>query len=125
MNFKLTPEKMARLRENDVERQCLDFLAARGYVVTRIHTGLFKSPDGRRWIKGAEKGTPDYVATHATFPGFYLETKRPGGAMTQAQRQKRWEIEEGYRIQVALIDRIERLRPWLDAHEQRAREGRR
>jgi hypothetical protein len=116
---------VARLRENDVERQCLDFLAARGYVVTRIHTGLFKSPDGRRWIQGAVAGTPDYVAVHETHPGFYLETKRPGGSLSLAQMQRRWEIERGYRIPVALIDRVEKLRPWLDAHERETAERKR
>lgn len=118
MPFKLTPDKQAKLSENDVEEACLDFLRLRGYRIERLHVGLFRSADCKRWIKGAPKGTPDYVTAHARYPGFYLETKRPKGKLSLDQERVIWEITTAFRIAVATIDRVESLIPWLDAHEK-------
>ena len=115
--FRLTPPKPPKLREDDVERACLDLLAYRGYYVLRLHSGLFRTVDAR-WIQVGTRGLPDYVAVHERHRGFLLETKRPGGDLSPDQEKTVWEIRVGYRIPVAKIDRIEQLSTWLDAHEK-------
>ena len=70
--FQLKAPKPRPLIENDVEAQCLDALRWRHYRPERLHAGIFKSLDGRRYVKAHAKGTPDYVVVHAIFPAFYL-----------------------------------------------------
>jgi hypothetical protein len=118
MRFRLKPQKFLA-NENDVERACLDLLALRRYWVGRNHCGTFKSADNRRWIKGAPKGTPDYAALHARFPGFLLEVKRPGAEATPEQTQKHFEIRLGYSIAITTVDSVESLAAFLDQHERR------
>jgi hypothetical protein len=105
-----------RLKENDVERACCDFLRLRGYWVIRQQSGLFKTADGR-WIRVGEPGVPDYAALHAVYPGFMLEIKRPGGTLSPDQIQKIAELRMGYRLAIAVIDKVEDLLTWLDVHE--------
>jgi hypothetical protein len=113
--FRLKPPP--RLNENDVERACLDLLRLRGYWVGRNHCGTFKSADGNRWIKGAPKGTPDYVTCHAHFPGFLLEVKRPGEEASPEQKTKIMEIRLGYHLAIAVVDTVEALSAWIRQHE--------
>jgi hypothetical protein len=113
--FRLTPPP--RLVENDVERACLDLLRYRGYWVVRVHAGTFKSADGRRWIKGADKGTPDYACVHERFLGFLLEVKRPGADASPEQKQKIMEIRLGYHLAIAVVDSVDALDAWLRQHE--------
>jgi hypothetical protein len=80
--FRLTSP---RLSENDVEAACGDLLRLRGYWVTRVQSGLFRTPDGR-WVRIGKKGIPDYAATHGFYPGFLLEVKRPGEELAQRGR---------------------------------------
>ena len=114
--WKLIPPP--RLVENDVERQCLDLLRLRGYWPVRLHAGTFKTADGARWIKGVDKGTPDYAALHARHRGFLLEVKRPGGELSPAQTFKINELRQGYRLAVAAVDTATALAAWLEAHER-------
>lgn len=111
------------LKENDVERACLDLLRLRGYWVGRNHCGTFKSADGNRWIKGAPKGTPDYTTVHAQFPGFLLEVKRPGADVSDEQKTKIMEIRLGYHLAIAVVDTAEALLVWLEQHEARNTTG--
>jgi hypothetical protein len=115
--FRLTPPP--RLVENDIERACLDLLRYRGYWVVRVHAGTFRSADGQRWIKGADKGTPDYACVHERFRGFLLETKRPGEHTSPEQKQKIMEIRLGYHLAIAVIDSVDALDMWLRQHEGR------
>ena len=116
--FRLTPPS---LRENDIERACLDLLRLRGYFVVRIHSGLFRSADGQRWITGAEKGTADYIAVHKRHRGFLLETKRPTLALTEAQRSRAAEILAGYGVPTVTAASARALRLWLDQWETQPR----
>ena len=116
--FRLTSPKAPKLSENDVERACLDLLAYRQWYVIRLQSGLFKTKDDR-YVRVGRKGLPDYVALHRRYPGFLLETKRPGGELSPDQVKVIWEFREGYRIAVATIDRVEDLIPWLDEHEKK------
>jgi|SRR5882672_8493213 len=118
MRFRLKPPKLPRLSENDVEKACIDLLHLRGYWVVRLHAGTFKSADNRRWIKGAEKGTPDYAALHHRFPGFLLEVKRSGASPTPEQETKHKELRIGFRLAIGVVDSVEALVAWLNHHEQ-------
>ena len=100
-----------------MERACLDLLRYRGYYVMRLHAGTFKSADGKRWIKGVEKGTPDYGCIHERFPGFLMEVKRPGAEPSPEQIRKILEISRGYRLAIAVVDTVDALEVWLRQHE--------
>jgi hypothetical protein len=109
------------LVENDVEKTCLDALRWRHWRPERLHSGTFKSLDGNRFIKGHPKGTPDYVVTHAAYPAFYLEVKRPGEVPTPEQEQKHVELRLDC-LAVVTVDSYEALMEWLGKHEAAARE---
>jgi hypothetical protein len=83
-----------------------------------VHSGTFKSLDGRRFIKGAPKGTPDYSAHHARHRGFLLEVKRPGAELDPVQRSKIHEIDWAFRIPIAVVDTVDALAAWLAGHER-------
>lgn len=121
-SFRLKPPRL-RLSENDVESACLDLLRLRGYWVARLHAGMFKSADGVRWIKGVDKGTPDYALLHRQHPGFLLEVKRPGEKPKPVQDYKHSEIRMGYRLAIGVVDSVEGLAVWLDEHERNARQS--
>ena len=106
-----------QLSENDVEKACLHLLALHGYWVGRLHAGTFKSVDGKRWVKGHPKGTPDYACMHADRPGFLLEVKRPGEKPSPEQDQKHLEIRLGFRLAISVVDSVEGLAEWLNNHE--------
>lgn len=112
--FRLTAPHL-KLVENDVEKACIDLLRAKGYYVVRQQSGLLKTPDGR-WIRVGEAGLPDYVCVKCDF---FLEVKRPGGKVNDAQRRKIWELE-ACGFHVAVIDSVERLQTWLADYEKRA-----
>lgn len=119
-SFRLRPPKTPRLVENDVERQCLDALRWRHYRPERLHAGLFKTVDGR-FISGHDKGTPDYVVTHALYPAFYMEVKRPGEEPTRDQQQEhaRLRLDD---LAVVWVDGYEALMLWLAQHQRKTRE---
>jgi len=108
--FRLTAPKI-KLVENDVEKACLDLLRLKGYYPVRLQSGLLKTPDGR-WVRVGEPGLPDYVIVR---DDFFLEVKRPGGKLSEAQIAKIFEIEKVRRIPVATVDSVEHLAAWLDA----------
>lgn len=100
-----------------MERACLDLLRYRGYWVGRNHCGRFRTADGRRWITGEPKGTPDYTCLHESFPGFLMEVKRPGAEPSPEQKQKILEIRLGYHLAIAVVDTVDALNGWLGQHE--------
>jgi hypothetical protein len=106
------------LRENDVERSCLDLLRLKGYWITRQHVGKFKTVDGR-WIHLGEKGLPDWIAIHERHPGFMLEVKREeGGQLSPDQVLKIRQLTMGYRLRVAVVASAKALSEWLKGHER-------
>ena len=112
--FQLKPPKI-KLSENNVRDACLDLLALRGWKTVRINNGKFRTVDGR-WQTHGEVGLPDYVAVHGRYPGFFLELKRPGGVLSNEQLVKIGQLQIGYRVDVAVIDSVERLADWLGEH---------
>jgi len=109
--------------ENDIESACLDLLRLRGYVPFRLHAGKFKSLDGKRYITGNQKGTPDWAALHGDYPGFLVEIKRPGGELNRNQIFRISVLETDYHLAVVTVDNVWDLQPWIDQH-QRKFEGR-
>jgi hypothetical protein len=120
VTFRLTPPRV-KVVENDIEKACLDLLRLRSYWPARLHAGTFKTIDGKRWIKGVEKGTPDYGAIHCVYPGFLLEVKRPGEGASIEQAAKHREIFLGYRLAICTVDSVESLVRWLDGHQESAK----
>jgi hypothetical protein len=102
------------LSENEVEKACLDLLRYRGWWPIRLHAGLFKSADDKRWIRGVEKGTPDYVAVRA--PSFFVETKRTDGKLSDLQSQKIFQLKNFYGLETAVVKDSQDLLDWLDQH---------
>lgn len=120
--FRLTPPRI-KLTENDIEKQCLDYLRARGYYPVRLQSGVFPAPDklcdacraAARWITVGEPGIPDYAILK---DDFFLEVKAPGKQPSPQQIRKAFELVAGYRIRVATVDSLEHLLQWLDEHEK-------
>lgn len=115
--FRLTSPKPAPQVEAHVIQACLDILRLKQWWPVRLHAGRFKTLDGKRYITGVPKGTPDYIAVHAFYPGFLVEFKRPGEVPTPEQEQVALMIRLGYRIATAAVDSVEALSEWLKLHE--------
>jgi hypothetical protein len=113
--FKLTA---LQLNENDIEAACLDVLRVRLWKAFRLQSGTFRSADLKRWIKGEPKGTPDYLVAHKRYPAFLLETKRPGGKLSEIQEYRVWEIQLGYGLAFFKADSARELGRWLDDYER-------
>lgn len=116
LQFRLRSPQI-QLSENDVERACLDLLQLHHYLVLRLQSGLFKTPDDR-WVRLGAKGLPDYAALHQVHPGFLLEVKRPGGSLSPDQQLKIREIQLGYHLAIVVVDSVEGLIQWLKQHER-------
>jgi len=114
--FELTPQTFV-LSENDVEHECLQTLMLRGYYPVRLHAGKFRTLDGKRFITGVPVGTPDYVAIHRSFPGFFLETKAKKGSLEESQRIMLRDLSLGYKLAVCVARSAAELRDWLARHE--------
>lgn len=111
MNFRLKPPK-PQIVENHIEEQCLTLLALAGWYVQRNHSGTFKSADGRRWIKGHPKGTPDYTVIKGR-TAFLLETKKPGEHLSPDQITQHNKLRQLFKVEIVTVDSIEALAAWL------------
>lgn len=112
--FRLRPPKPSRLKmvENDIEKQCEDLLAVGGWLMMRNHSGTFKSADGKRWIKGHPKGTPDFTCIKGP-RYFLLEVKRPGEQLSPDQVVRHNELRHFFRAEIVTVDSAEKLSAWL------------
>jgi hypothetical protein len=113
--FRLTAPKPS---ENDIEAGCITILHLHSYYVIRQHCGVFESLDGRRKIRGAPKGTPDYACMHETHRGFLLEVKRPGGTLSDDQKVMNASIELRYRLPIVVVETVDQLCDFLAKHER-------
>ncbi len=113
--FKLTAPTLS---ENDVEAQCMTILQLHSYWVVKLHAGVFKSLDDRRYIHGVPKGTPDYVCCHERHRNFLLEVKRPGGKLNPDQETQIAIIERQFRLPVVVVEHVEHLCNFLARHER-------
>lgn len=114
MKFRLTPPKI-KLSENDVEKACLDLLRVRHFYPLRQQSGLFKTPEIRssRYVRIGEPGIPDYC-----IPRFFVEVKRPGESLSEAQKEKIWTLKEHWGLETAVIENVDELIEWLTHHHE-------
>jgi hypothetical protein len=113
--FRLTHEE---LREDDIEKACIDLLHVRGYHVTRVPAGTYRTLDGKRVVQVSERGMPDYVATHKIHPAVWVEVKRPRGKAKPHQEQKIRQLQMGFGLAVVVADSARVLAEFLSRHER-------
>jgi hypothetical protein len=107
--FRLKPARLP-VRENHVEKACLDLLRFTGWWPIRQHVGRFRAPDGS-WITIGEAGDPDYAVLRA--PGFFLETKAPDGVLAEIQKDRIMKLERFYKLETAVVTDVGELERWL------------
>lgn len=110
MGFKLRPDGKIQLSENDVRNACLDLLRVNGWWPIRQHVGKFRAPDGG-FITIGETGDPDYVVIKP--PSFFVEFKRPGGKLSEAQLRRHCQLEKFYGLRTIVVASVEELDDWL------------
>ena len=103
--------------ENDVEAGCLTILALHNYWVVRQHAGVWRSLDGKRYLHGVTKGTPDYACLHGIHRNFLLEVKRPGGQLSLDQIAQIGLIELRYGLPIVVVQSADELCEFLAKHE--------
>lgn len=83
-----------QLRERDIQKTILDYLALHRIFHWRANTGAFAAEHrGRsRFVRFGKKGQPDIMVV---FRGVFIaiEVKRPGEAQTEAQREFQVDLE--------------------------------
>jgi predicted SAM-dependent methyltransferase len=114
-HYQLTQEE---LLESDIAKACVDLLHVRGYHVTRVPAGKYRTLDGKRVVTVSERGMPDYVATHGIHPAIWVEVKRPRGKAEPHQLQKIRELHEGFRVAAVVVDSARALAEFLTRHER-------
>lgn len=112
--FQLKPPGL-HISENDVRKACLDILRLRQWWPIRQHVGRFKTID-QRYIVIGETGDPDYVVVKP--PGFFLETKRPGGELSPEQIKRISDLKTFYGLDTVVVESVEQLIEWLDRHRR-------
>lgn len=70
--------------ERVVQRQCVAYLKARGWSVWQTSQG-HKHPKGAPGLR-ITPGIPDLYALHPVYGAVWLEVKREGGKMSDAQQ---------------------------------------
>jgi len=70
-----------KVSENDIKKQCKDYLSLKGYFHFYMLAGM-----------GAYKGIPDIIAIKNNRV-LFLEIKRPGGKQSEHQQQFQLDIE--------------------------------
>lgn len=89
------------MTESMIRNQVANYLKSIGFYVMRINSGKYQVGEGRsrRFIMGAEKGTPDLMG----FSGhpqtgvlriIFVEVKKPGEKATLVQKMKMKELAE-------------------------------
>lgn len=105
-------ERPKRLKESDVQKTILDYLALKGIFHYRSNTGVVKNKSGHLYLFGAV-GSPDIVCIYR---GRYIgiECKGPKGVQSEAQEKFQTMVERHggvYILAYALEDVVERF-PW-------------
>lgn len=116
-HFRLKGDRL-QLSENDVRKACLDVLRAHRWWPIRQHVGVF-NPIGRpkSIVTIGEVGDPDYVVICP--PSFFLETKRPGGKLSEEQRKRIDLLKQFYGLETVVVESVEELVAWLESHERK------
>ena len=127
--FQLTPQGRIQVSEKDVTKACLDLLRIHHWWPIRQHVGRFlpgraygllcahcREAVRKSWITIGETGDPDYAVIKA--PSFFLELKRPGGALSQDQEERHFQLENFYGLQTIKASGPEELRDYLRRRER-------
>lgn len=75
-------------KEKDVQKACLDYLAARGFFHYRNNTGAFKDKGTGAWYRFGTVGSPDIIAV---INGVYVAIECKGTKGKQSDAQKDFE----------------------------------
>jgi hypothetical protein len=127
--FRLKGQKIV-VAESDVTKACIDLLRLHQWWPIRQHVGKFLTPKvlsllcpacrsalhKAHWITIGETGDPDYAVIKA--PSFFLELKKPGGELSDAQRERIFQLEKFYELETVVVENVEELIDWLDRHER-------
>ena len=115
--------------EKDVTKGCLDLLRLHQWWPIRQHVGKFLPPKAlsllcpecrnalrkAHWLTIGETGDPDYAVIKA--PSFFLELKKPGGELSDAQYDRIFQLEKFYDLKTVVAEDVAELIAWLDRHE--------
>lgn len=87
------------MKERDVLKAVLDYLAVKGIYALRLNAGdQFGSYKGKVWRKrGVAPGTADVLALvedHLNHVPLFIECKRPGGKLSPLQESFKRDIEQ-------------------------------
>ena len=115
--FRLKPPAL-KLSENDVRKACLDVLRLHHWWPIRQHVGLFQTiGKNSHKITIGEVGDPDYVVIKP--PSFFLETKRPGGDLSDEQKARIQNLQvQFYGLETVVVESVEELIEWLEARDR-------
>lgn len=109
--FQLKGDRL-QLSENDVRNACLDVLRLHHWCPIRQQVGLFRPiGENNHIISIGEAGDPDYVVVKP--PSFFLETKRPGGKLSDAQRRRIDQLQQFFGLETVVVESVEQLVEWL------------
>ncbi len=107
------------IAEKDVQRGVIDLLQAAGWIVVRVHVGMFKgwNRDTPVSMNKGKEGFPDLIAVCHSRDGLsrvlFIETKRSkGGKLSQQQEQWRDHLlSQGY--EWVLVQDVQQLQGYL------------
>lgn len=123
--FRLTAP-VFKLSENDVERAVMDLLRWNHVYPVRLQSGKFLHADRAvieacrkarvsiRWATVGEPGLPDYC-----IPELFIETKRPGGKLSEVQEAKIIELRDHWHLETLVIADVDELARWLEKWRRR------
>ena len=129
--FRLQPPPPLKISENDVRDACLQVLKLRGWWPVRQHVGRFQSAS-KSWVNIGVPGDPDYAIMQTRMqcphcrqqisaPGFFLETKRPGGILSEIQQIRIKQLKTLSGMDTVVVADVADLVAFLDGREVPAR----
>ena len=116
--FRLTSPSTLKLNEADIARQCTDYLRVRKWWPERLPVGRFRTMRDT-WVTFGSSGIPDYIAIHAKYPAFFMETKGTGRKLRPIQVARFRQIQLDYGLSAVMVDSLDELISWLNAYEAR------
>lgn len=114
MKFRLQPARPA-VRENHVEKACLDLLRHRKWWPIRQHVGTYRTWTGKSIVSMGVVGDPDYAVMRA--PSFFLETKAPDGKLSDAQVSRIEILKRFYGLETVVVADVKDLENYLSARK--------
>ena len=110
--FQLKGDRI-QLSENDVRDACLEVLRHHHWWPVRQHVGRFRPvAHPNDVVTIGSKGDPDYLVVKA--PSFFMETKRPGGKLSDDQRRRIDQLQQFYGLETVVVESVEQLVEWLE-----------